>query len=650
MGLRNTSIRGVDLDDFARQLREFQKSSGVGESEYSQIEKTKKGGGKLPRCDRENARDRSTPTSPVHPRQKSARKSTSKVNIDEVEQQLREAAFLTNRRSSLPPKKGGGGQREKPPGTTSGRPQRADAEAASGVPVAQLGLLKASWRPVILKKYGELSVWERCARSLALPLLIITLGTGAFVVLGPEGALTSIDHLLTEGAANPAKHDRQAPVQSVIAAAGPVDRRNFLPSSGGEVGSDDLTTPGVSTTLPADTAFQSPDKVASPSQTANPIEPKTPLNSGPVAEAPAPELADQTMPQASVTRPDAATSPTPEAVMASRITEPKASSSGSEGAVSEIPATALANTVMPTASPLDAGDSAASLSLPEKSIEPGTGSNGDAVFASTAPVVAGLAMPEPSVSPPSASPATTLTPTSEAPTSSSFAPDTSSARNPSSPSEAVSEPPASVLAALPPAELPASAPTIPRAQSPESAASSDAATSIGAETRSNREANSERPTLPDLPPPHSFRLASEETIVDSPREVFSRVSASVLGELARLELPKALTILTALPISDVPAQTTVEIVASTASSTPSDAESHPGSPDRADSRTVATEQIVSQADSSATPSAAPAQPPLSPGPVAASPTSDGAALNAENVAGEKPIGSKPGGETVSDKT
>ncbi|MBV8425757.1 MAG: hypothetical protein JOZ88_00805, partial [Hyphomicrobiales bacterium] len=493
MGLRNTSIRGVDLDDFARQLREFQKSSGVSESEYSRIEKTKKGGGKLPRSDRENARDRPTPTSPVHPRQKSARKSTSKVNIDEVERQLREAASLTNRRSSLPPKKGGVAvQRDKPPGTTSGRPQRTtDAEAASGVPVAQLGLLQASWRPVILKKYGEQSVWERCARSLALPLLIITLGTGAFVVLGPEGALTSIDHLLTEGAANPAKHDRQAPVQSVIAAAGPVDRRNFLPSSGGEVGSAALTTPGVSTTLPADTAFQSPDKIASPSQTASLIEPKTPLNSGAVAEAPASELADQTMPQASLTRPDAATYPTPEAVMAPRITEPKASSSVSEGAVSETPATALANTVMPTASPLDAGDSAASLSLPEKSIEPGTGLNGDAVFASTAPVVAGLAMPEPSVSPPSASPATTLAPTSEAATSSSLAPDTSNAPNPSSPSEAVSEPPASVLAALPPAELPASAPTIPRTQSPESAASSDTAPSVGAETRSNREANSE---------------------------------------------------------------------------------------------------------------------------------------------------------------
>ena len=148
MTLPKTPDGGIDLDEFARQLREFEslrvKSSTVGARENGRTV-----GGKNPKSDRESPRHQPARASSVHPRQNSMKGSAKKANVDDVERPLRD------RKSPAPPKKSGFlVTRDKKPGGTTGRPINVDAKATAGA-TSHLGLMKDSWRPVILQTYGE---------------------------------------------------------------------------------------------------------------------------------------------------------------------------------------------------------------------------------------------------------------------------------------------------------------------------------------------------------------------------------------------------------------------------------------------------------------------------------------------------------------
>ena len=147
------------------------KISPLGASEYPQTENARTIGGKNPKSGRENPRNQPAPVSSARPRQKSTTGSGRKPDIDGIERQLREVASSVLRKSSLPPKKGDLlVARDKQPGGTLGRRTNADAKAAAAGATSQVGLMQASWRPVILQTCSERSVVSRCARSLALPL------------------------------------------------------------------------------------------------------------------------------------------------------------------------------------------------------------------------------------------------------------------------------------------------------------------------------------------------------------------------------------------------------------------------------------------------------------------------------------------------
>ena len=179
-------------------------------------------GGKNPKGGRQNRRA-PTPASSVQARQKPM-KSSAKANVDDVERRLREVASSVLRKSRPSSEKGDLlVSRDK-------RPEQiprfnADEKAASADAAGRLGLIQeTSWRPIILQTYSERSVVSRCARSLALPLLLLALGAGTLVVLDPEGALTNIGRSVENARATRVGRDDQKPSLETAATAASFDQ------------------------------------------------------------------------------------------------------------------------------------------------------------------------------------------------------------------------------------------------------------------------------------------------------------------------------------------------------------------------------------------------------------------------------------------
>ena len=464
MILPKTPIRDIDLDEFARQLREFEslraKSSTLGASEYPQTENARTIGGKNRKSIRENPRDQPAPASSVRPRQKSMRGSTRRANIDDVERQLREVASTALRKSPPPPKKGDLLVAcDKQPGGTLGR--RIDAEAAAAGATSHRGLMQmASWRPVILQTYSERSVVSRCARSLALPLLLLSLGAGTLVVLSPEGAPTNIDHSLEDARAKQAGREDQKPSQGTVATAASFDQpsRSIMPAEplrramassvaapGGEAG---LTQPPVSPGSPSSARVSSGETSA--------FKPRDAAEMVPV------RVADDDQRQ-SPSAPDP-TSPSSKRQLLDA------------GAATAAAPSAQAEIVEATGSP-------------NAVIAPRSGAlAGGVASEARSPVMAGLTTPQASISLPAGTPSTP-----DAAATSSYAVEPNGS-NPGSSGDAVSEAPASVLAALARPEGPPSLPAVTPSPTPDEAASpSLAAKLIEPKSGSNSEAVSEGP-------------------------------------------------------------------------------------------------------------------------------------------------------------
>ena len=229
MILRKIPVKDIDLDEFERQLREFEplpKASTLGASENPQAENAATIGAKGPKSGRGRPRDPSATASSLHSRQRSTKRSAKNTNLDDVERQLREVAFSVLRKS-LPPSETGDSsvaRDEQASGAVGGR-VNADVKAAGAA--SQLGRMQvARWRraAIHLKTYSEQNVVSRCARSLALPLLLLSFGIGAFVVLGPQAALTSIDHSLENARATLVASDDQKPSEAAVVTAASIDQ------------------------------------------------------------------------------------------------------------------------------------------------------------------------------------------------------------------------------------------------------------------------------------------------------------------------------------------------------------------------------------------------------------------------------------------
>ncbi|MBV9569135.1 MAG: hypothetical protein JO172_13460 [Hyphomicrobiales bacterium] len=232
MILRKIPITDIDLDEFERKLREFESSSptisAVGASEYPRAEIAPRSGAKKsknPKRSREKPRDPPMAASSVHPRHKPMRGARKTADIDDVERQLREVASSVLRKSLSPSETGDlivG--RDKRASGTFGRRINADTKAAGATSQLNRGQM-VRWRAAIhLKTYSERSVISRCARSLALPLLLLSLGAGALVVLSPEGALTEIDPSLKNARTTEVGRDDHRPSQVEIATAASLDQ------------------------------------------------------------------------------------------------------------------------------------------------------------------------------------------------------------------------------------------------------------------------------------------------------------------------------------------------------------------------------------------------------------------------------------------
>ena len=281
--MRKTPIRDVDLDELERQLRAFEplctKTSTLGAGKYPPTEYARTVGGKNSRnakSGRENPRDPPAPASSVHPRQRSTKGSAEKINIDktkidDVERQLREVASSALRKATPPPKKGdylshGINSRAGLCACASmlmlKQPQRARPRTSVSC--------KASWRPVILQTYGERSVAWRCARSLALPLLLLSLGAGTLVVLSPEGALTNIDQLLEDAHARQVARDDQKPSEGMVVTGASFDqprRSTMLAEPSAQAMASSVAAPGGEagpTQLPASSGGPSSGAVSPP--------------------------------------------------------------------------------------------------------------------------------------------------------------------------------------------------------------------------------------------------------------------------------------------------------------------------------------------------------------------------------------------------
>jgi hypothetical protein len=689
MILPKTPIRDIDLDEFAQQLREFEslraKSSTLGASEYPQTENARTIGGKNRKSIRENPRDQPAPASSVRPRQKSMRGSARKANIDDVERQLREVASSALRKSPPPPKKGDLlVARVKQPGGTLGR--RIDAEAAAAGATSHRGLMQmASWRPVILQTYSERSAVSRCARSLALPLLLLSLGAGTLVVLSPEGALTDIDHSL-EDAASPGSPSSARVSPGETSAFKPRDAAEMVPV---RVADDDQrqSPSALSPTSPSPTrrlldagaapaaAPSAQGEVVGATGSANAViaPPSGALPGGIVSGAPLPVTAGLATPQAPISLPAGTPSRPDAAASSSFAVEPNGSNPGSSGdAVSEAPASVLAALArpegppsLPAVTPSPTPDEVASPSLAAKLIEPKSGSNSEAVSEAPASVAAGLATPQASITLPTVTPS----PTADAAASSSLAIE-SKGSDPGSSRDAVSEAPTSVLAALPTPEASTSLPAVAPSPTPDEAVSpSLAAKWIEPKSGSNSQAVSEAPapvvaglttpqastSLPAVTPSPTPDAAASPSIAIETRnsnpgssgDAVSEAPASVLAALATSEVPKPLPTVTPSPRSDDAAPTNAEIVASVpllaATSLPTPPEVSPsGAADRVASRLGSTDEANSQVSSSAMADLATLQAPASLLQVTGSPAPDGAASSkTENIASGESIHSRP---------
>jgi hypothetical protein len=471
MMLPKTPIRDIDLDELERQLREceplYPKNSTLGASEYPQSENARTICRKNPKntkSGRENPRDRPAPASSVHPRQKSMRGSATKANVDDIERQLREVASSALRKSPPPRSKGNLlVARNKQPGGTVGQRFNADLKAAAAGATSDIRLMQAGWRPVILQTHSERSVVARCARALALPLLLLSLGAGTLVVLSPEGALTNIDHSLEVARAKQAGRDDQKPSQGAVVIAGSFDQpsqskalaeqpahamASSVSSPGGEAGptqapalvsssSSGAASPGETSSVRAhDAAEMVPDRVAEDDQRPSPSA----LDSTRSSFSPTKQLLDG----------GGAAAPSAQAEIVDATRSPNA--------VIALRSGALPGEVGSEVSP---------------------------------PGMAGLATPQASISLPTVTPS----PTPDAAASSSFAIE-SNGSNPGSLGDAVSEVPASVLAALATSEVPKPLPTVTPSPAPDEAASpSLAAKPIESKSGSNSEAVSEAPAL-----------------------------------------------------------------------------------------------------------------------------------------------------------
>jgi hypothetical protein len=706
MILPKAPIRDIDLDEFARQLREFEslraKSSTLGASEHPQTKNARAIGGKNPKSSRENLRDQPAPASSVHPRRKSMRGSARKADIDDVERQLREVASSALRRSPPPSKEGDLlVARNKQPGGTLGRRVDADAEAAAAGANSRLGVMHmASWRPVILQTYSERSVVSRCARSLALPLLLLSLGAGTLVALSPEGALTNIDRSLEDAQAKQAGRDDQKPSQVPVATATSIDQpsRSIMPAEpsahamassvdtpGGGAGvtqppaspgapSSAPVSPGETSTLKAhDAAEMVPVRVADDNQGQSPsaLDPTSRSTIRQLLDADAPPAA---APSAQVEIAEATGSPN------AVIAPPSGALRGGVASEARSPVTGglptpQASISLPTVTP-STPDAAASPALVVDTHDSNPGSSGDALSESRASVLAALATPEA----PTSLPAVIPSPTPDEAASPSLVakpiePKSDSNNGP------VTEAPASVAAGLPTPQASVSLPTVTPSPTPLEAASPSLATesqdsnpgsSVDAVSAAPASvlaalATPEAPTFPPTVTPSStpgeaaspsLAAKSIEPKSGSNSDAGSGAPASVAVGLTTAQASISLPTVTPSPRLDDAASTEVEIVASipllAATSLPTPAEaSSSGTLDRVASRPGSTDEANSQVSSSDMADLATLQGSTSPPPVAGSPAPDRVASSkVENIAGDESIDSRPrsDGETVVDAT
>jgi hypothetical protein len=579
MILPKTSITDVDLDEFERQLREFEssrlKSSTAGVSEHPQVEAAQVSGGKNPKGGRQNRRA-PTPASSVQARQKPM-KSSAKANVDDVERRLREVASSVLRKSRPSSEKGDLlVSRDKQPEQI---PRfNADEKAASADAAGRLGLIQeTSWRPIILQTYSERSVVSRCARSLALPLLLLALGAGTLVMLDPEGALTNIGRSAEDARATRVERDDQKPPLESAATAASFDQ----PSR-----SATLAEPSAN----AAPAVVAPGGAASPTQVL--ASPGNLTMAGPVSPN---ETSD-------VKVHDAAE------VMPIRVAaDDRGPSSSALDPAGSAPA--------PTGQSLDAAEApAAAPSIQAKLVETSGSPNpvivphsdvlpGEALSQTPRPDAQGSATPQAQMPLPTITPS----PTPDAVASSAIGikPDDS---NSGSRGDAISDSPQPVLAALAPVDVLMSRSVVARSPMPDEAA----APSLAA---GSNEAKSGSPGEP---------------VPEAP----AQVEASEPSSMPSVILPPA--------IADVAASAEAEIIASIVSlretSSPTPAETAPplGASDRVASRRDSIDETVPASAMAALSTL------QTPTPVAASPAPDGpASSQAQTVVSEKPIHSKP---------
>ena len=521
---------------------------------------------------------------------------------------MREVASSALRKATPPPEKSGGVAGDEQPGGTLRLRINADAKTAAAGATSHLGLMKASWRPVILQTYGERSVAWRCARSLALPLLILSLGAGTLVVLSPEMALTSIDQLLEDAHVRQVARDERKPSEGMVLTGASFDqpRRSTmlaepsaqamassvgapggeagptqLPASSGGPSSSAISPPDTSTFKVHDTPEVAPVRVADDDHRQSPLTRSSPSPTKPLLDAGAAPAAAPSA-QAEIVE----ASESPNVVIAARSDAlPEAVASKAPRPARAVLATPKASISPPTATRSPTTDAAASPSFSGSSNGSGSGSIGDPVSEAPARIAADLATPQAPISVPKAIPS----PAADAATSSSFAIE-SEVRIRILNGDA----PASVLAAL---ATPAAATSVPGpAPSPkpeEAALPSLAAQSFEPKSASNSDPVSEAP-------------------------------ASVVAGLAT-------------------PQASISLATVAPSSTPPAAAPLSGAPERVDSRANSTDDAVSQVPSSAMAGFTALQASTSLAPAAVSPRPDRAASSepGENVASDELIPSRP---------
>jgi SPOR domain len=296
--LPTTPIQGIDLDDLERQLRDFVDPSGPKNSppltsDHSLAKRARIVGGNNPVSGVDGRRDQTASTSSVRP----SIRGGSLGNLQSRESDAESGRFASITRASQTDIS----RRGSKPELAYGQKQQAERAFASDFEERIIRRFDAGAHPVAagatarlvgiehvaaapyaafaLRSFRERSVVSRCARTLAVPLLLLTLGVGtAVVMLSPvgEGPETNAnDSLVNVQAANVGGDDQTPSLSALV--------------------------PAVSSDKPSQSVVlteQSPDGVAAPAAappaeaetTQAPASPSTVIASGPVSASEVPVI------------------------------------------------------------------------------------------------------------------------------------------------------------------------------------------------------------------------------------------------------------------------------------------------------------------------------------------------------------------------